>query len=68
MPDERRFVIVKYVGKVPSMASCAKCQRKCFSPPTFAPDCVGAAEYLGYKFDVHDCPETVEERERRGLF
>jgi hypothetical protein len=59
VPDERRFVIVKHVGKVPSTASCAKCQRKFFAPPTFVRDAVGAAEYLGYKFHVHGCPETI---------
>ena len=59
---DRGFVIVRYDGKVPAMASCAKCQRKFFTPTTLARDAVGAEEYLGRKFDVHDCPAEVEER------
>jgi hypothetical protein len=65
---ERRFVIVRYEGKVPAMASCTKCQRKFFAPATFARDASGAEQYLGRKFDVHNCPETIEERDRRRLF
>jgi len=54
---ERRFVIVRYEGKVPAMASCTKCQRKFFTSATFARDPSGAEQYLGQKFDVHDCPK-----------
>ena len=53
---DRRFVIVRYEGKVPAMASCARCQRKFFTPTTLARDAVGAEEYLGSKFDAH-CPQ-----------
>jgi hypothetical protein len=53
---ERSFVVVRYVGKVPAMASCTKCQRKFFTPAPFASDAVGADEYLRRKFDVHECP------------
>src|SRR5579859_5114092 len=45
----------RYEGRVPAMASCAKCERKFFTPATFARDSVGAEEYLGQKFDVHEC-------------
>jgi hypothetical protein len=54
---DRRFVILRYEGKVPVLASCAKCTRKFFTPPTLARDAVGANEYLGQKFDVHVCPK-----------
>jgi hypothetical protein len=60
---ERKFIIVKFQGKVPAMASCAKCQRKFFTPATFSRDPVGAAEYLRSKFDAHRCPGQSEERE-----
>jgi hypothetical protein len=53
---ERSFVVLRYVGKVPAMASCTKCQRKFFTPATHARDPVGADEYLRRKFDVHECP------------
>jgi hypothetical protein len=53
---EREFVILRYVGKVPAMASCAKCQRKFFTPAPFANDAVGADRYLTQKFDLHRCP------------
>ena len=61
---DRRFVIVRYEGKVPAMACCAKCQQKFFTPTTLARDAVGAEEYLGRKFDVHDCPAEIEERHK----
>ncbi len=54
---ERDFVILRYQGKVPAMASCAKCQRKFFTPTTSSRDPVGAKEYLLSKFDRHDCEE-----------
>jgi hypothetical protein len=59
--SERGFAILRYEGKVPAMASCAKCERKFFTLATFARDAVGAAEYLGQKFDLHVCTE-IEER------
>ena len=64
---DRRFVVLRYEGKVPALASCAKCGRKFFTPTTLARDAVGAAEYLGRKFDVHVCPEGIEEKARRRL-
>lgn len=54
---ERRFVIVRYEGKVPAMASCAKCQLKFFTA-TFARDPVGAEVYLLDKFDLHECRKS----------
>ena len=61
---ERSFVIVRYVGKVPAMASCTKCQRKFFTPATHARDAVGADEYLRQKFDLHRCPEDEGDKRR----
>jgi hypothetical protein len=55
---DRGFIIVRYEGKVPVMASCANCQRKFFTPPALARDAVGAEQYLGRKFAVHECEET----------
>jgi hypothetical protein len=55
---DRHFVIVRYEGRVPTMASCAKCDRKFFTPTTLANDAIGAEEYLGRKFDVHECEES----------
>lgn len=54
---ERNFVIVRYEGKVPMMASCANCHRKFFTPRTYARDADGAGEHLRRKFDAHNCPE-----------
>lgn len=52
---ERTFVVMRYQDKVPAMASCAKCQRKFFTPNTYYNDAVGALEYLVSKFDWHNC-------------
>jgi len=57
---DSRFVIVRYEGKVPAMASCSKCERKFFTPVTFARDAVGAENYLRQKFDLHVCTEIEE--------
>jgi len=65
-PDWRtdsRFVIMRHEGKVPAMASCARCEHKFFTPSKFASDAVGAAEYLGHKFDLHVCV-AIEDRHR----
>jgi hypothetical protein len=53
---ERDFVVLRFQGKVPALASCARCQRKFFTPTTYN-DPVGAEEYLLSKFDRHDCEE-----------
>ncbi|MGA8345278.1 MAG: hypothetical protein WB781_25330 [Candidatus Sulfotelmatobacter sp.] len=52
---ERSFVILKYVNKVPTMASCTKCERKFFTPTAYQGDRVGAEQYLRGKFDLHKC-------------
>ena len=62
---QRGFVILKYEGKVPAMASCAKCGRKFFTLATFARDAAGAYEYLGQKFDVHVCVEVSKRNSHR---
>ena len=53
---DRSFVVLNYQGKAPAMASsCAKFQRKFFTPATFYRDPFGAQEYLLGKYDLHDC-------------
>ncbi len=60
---ERSFIILKYVGKVPSLASCAKCQRKFLTPKTYSKEWTGAEEYLRGKFDLHQCPQEDEPKQ-----
>jgi hypothetical protein len=54
---ERRFVVLKYLSKVPVLASCARCQLKFFTPKTYNRDPLGAEQYLINKFDLHKCEE-----------
>jgi len=54
---ERSFIILRYEGKVPAMASCAKCQRKFFTPADYSGDVVAAQEYLFSKFARQECEE-----------
>jgi hypothetical protein len=54
---ERRFVIVRYEGEVPMMASCAKCARKFFTPTTLAHDAIGAEQCMYHKYHLHRCYE-----------
>jgi len=58
---ERTFVILKYKDNAPSMASCAKCQRKFFTPNTLRCDPVLAEQYLQEKFALHNCPKEPKE-------
>jgi len=52
---ERGFVILRYAGKVPMMASCTRCQRKFFTPNIHHGDPMGAEQYLREKFGAHHC-------------
>jgi hypothetical protein len=55
---ERSFLIVKTYGNgVPSLASCAKCQYKFFTPPDMCRDRANAEQYLRDKFTAHECRE-----------
>lgn len=59
---DRTFVILKYYkDDVPSMASCAKCQRKFFTPNTFRHDPPLAEQYLLETFAHHTCPKETDE-------
>jgi hypothetical protein len=61
----RSFTILKYVNKVPSFASCSKCQQKFFTPPShrFVPS--GASDYLKEKFLWHKCVASgIEETKK----
>ncbi len=51
----RHFIVLRYAGRVPAMASCSHCERTFFTPANFLRDEVGAGEYLRNKFDVHQC-------------
>lgn len=59
---ERKFFILRYQGRMPAMAGCAKCQRKFFTPSIFSSDPVGAEWYLLNKFDLHRCSGQTEKR------
>jgi len=39
---DRTLLVLKYVNKTRSLASCGKCQRKFFTPNTYYSDPVGA--------------------------
>ena len=64
MADRADFVVLKYVNKTPSLASCVKCRRKFFTPNSYYSDPVGAEEYLRTKFDRHNCFEDQRKMER----
>jgi hypothetical protein len=55
MTERTDLVVLKYVNKTPSLASCARCQRKFFTPDSYYTDPFGAEEYLRCKFDLHAC-------------
>jgi len=58
MAEPAVFIVLRYVNKTPSLASCAKCQRKFFTPNTYYNDPGGAEQYLRDKFELHDCSQA----------
>jgi hypothetical protein len=64
---ERTFVILKHVNRVPSLASCTRCQRKFFTPRAYQGDPVGAEQYLLGKFEQHKCDGAGPLDVRRGI-
>jgi hypothetical protein len=60
---DRAFIILKQVSTTPSLASCAQCQQKFFTPNIYYNDPAGAEKYLLEKFNLHDC---FGARERTG--
>src|SRR5271169_3063172 len=68
------LTFLQYVGKTPSLAGCAKCQMKFFTPQILMRQPQAAAEYLRERFARHTCEgeilkesraETVETRSLR---
>jgi hypothetical protein len=55
--EHRRFVIVRYEGQVPMMASCTRCLTKFFTPATMAHEAIEAERYLFHKYHLHRCYE-----------
>ncbi len=64
---KRNFIVLRYQGKVPAMASCTKCKHKFFTPNTYSRDPFGAMEYLLEKFDRHECAEEPNLRAPQSL-
>src|SRR5947207_7595973 len=62
---ERELVVLRSLGKIPTMAGCSKCGRKFFAPASYSRDPVGAHQYLSAKFDRHSCMEGDPSRGTR---
>jgi hypothetical protein len=58
--ERTSFIVLKYVNKNPSLASCTACQRKFFTPNTYYNDPGGAEQYLRDKFDLHSCSDAFK--------
>src|SRR5579859_4538360 len=56
--DLTGFIVVQRVNRTPSLASCARCERKFFTPTSYYGDPYGAEQYLRGKFNLHKCPEA----------
>ena len=52
---ERTFIILKYVHKTSSLASCGACHLKFFVPMALVNDPRGAEEHLRQKYVDHKC-------------
>ena len=64
MAEPASFIVLRYVNKTPCLASCAKCQRKFFTPNTYYNDPGGAEQYLRDKFDLHNCSDAPKKVSR----
>ena len=52
---EPRFVILKHIGEMPSMATCTRCHLKFFAPLELLRDAEQAERQLRDKFVRHEC-------------
>ena len=58
------LVFLQYVGKTPSLAGCAKCRLKFFTPQQLMRQPEAAAQYLREKFVHHTCKSEILEETR----
>jgi hypothetical protein len=54
MPDAG-FLVLKYKGETPVLATCLRCQLKFLTPAEMMGDFMGASEYLSKKYKDHHC-------------
>jgi hypothetical protein len=64
MMPERRFKILKYSGKTPTLATCELCDLKFFIPNDSKLKLVEAEMYLREKFQWHDCKVGLKKSPR----
>jgi hypothetical protein len=55
MLDDGQFVILKFMGKTPTMATCARCHLKFFAPLELIGSPNEAEENMRDKFLAHAC-------------
>jgi len=58
------LVFLQYVDKTPSLAGCAKCHLKFFTPQQLMRQPQAAAEYLREKFARHTCNWEIVEADK----
>jgi hypothetical protein len=56
---DSRFVILKYVHKTPSLATCERCNIKFFTPSELMGRSLQAEDHLREKFASHTCKPSV---------
>jgi hypothetical protein len=64
---ERRFAILKYSGKAPSLAACEFCHLKFFTPSELKNNPVEAEMYLREKFQWHECKVGLKTKSPRPI-
>jgi hypothetical protein len=58
------LVFLQYVGKTPSLAGCAKCHVKFFTPHELMAQPQAAAQFLRERFACHTCKGEILEEAR----
>jgi hypothetical protein len=59
------MVFLQYAGETPSLAGCAKCHLKFFTPQELMKQPEAAAEYLREKFSLHTCKGRFLRRQQK---
>lgn len=58
---ERRLVVLRYEGKTPAFAECARCHLKFFTPRELSKEPMRAEENLRHKFEMHECKDLANQ-------
>ena len=57
---ERRFIVIRYMGETPTLATCTRCHVKFFTPLELIANPQKAEAHLREKYRNHTCKPSFE--------